>query len=111
MYDIKGRFVLHAVGAAEGNFKLARVAREGVSPKGIPYIATHVSCTEPPQMASFALLAPSPFARQMGKIPLATRNLRHSEWEVQLRERDQMNSSAKSSLLIKALNRLTEAML
>ena len=43
MYDTKGRFVLHAVGASEAGYKLCRVEREGVSPKGIPYIATHVS--------------------------------------------------------------------
>lgn len=41
MYDIKGRFVLHAVGAAEAGYKLCRITKAGTSPKGIPYVVTH----------------------------------------------------------------------
>lgn len=41
LYDTKGRFVLHAVPAAEKNFKLARVSKEGVSAKTTPFIVTH----------------------------------------------------------------------
>jgi len=41
MYDIKGRFVLHAVGAAEAGFKLCRITKASTSPKGIPFVVTH----------------------------------------------------------------------
>ena len=41
MYDIKGRFVLHAVGAAEAGFKLCRISKVSTSPKGIPFVVTH----------------------------------------------------------------------
>jgi ribosomal protein S4E len=41
LYDTKGRFVLHNVGAEEAKFKLARVAGDGTTTKNIPYITTH----------------------------------------------------------------------
>ncbi|RYG53620.1 40S ribosomal protein S4 [archaeon] len=41
MYDTKGRFVLHTIGDAEKDFKLARVVSEGVSAKQVPFVVTH----------------------------------------------------------------------
>jgi len=41
LYDTKGRFVLHKIGAEEAKYKLARVVGDGVQAKGVPYITTH----------------------------------------------------------------------
>lgn len=41
LYDIKGRFVLHLITKAEGEYKLCKVRRQQLGQKGIPYIATH----------------------------------------------------------------------
>eukprot|EP00227_Mantoniella_beaufortii_P010323 CAMPEP_0197592552 /NCGR_PEP_ID=MMETSP1326-20131121/15153_1 /TAXON_ID=1155430 /ORGANISM="Genus nov. species nov., Strain RCC2288" /LENGTH=259 /DNA_ID=CAMNT_0043158259 /DNA_START=72 /DNA_END=851 /DNA_ORIENTATION=+ len=41
MYDIKGRFVLHAIPPKEATYKLARVTRQEFTKKGIPVIVTH----------------------------------------------------------------------
>jgi small subunit ribosomal protein S4e len=41
MYDTKGRFLLHSIGAAEASYKLARVVNSGTTSKSIPYIVTH----------------------------------------------------------------------
>ena len=41
MYDVKGRFVLHAVNTKEAGYKLARVMRQEFTKKGIPVIVTH----------------------------------------------------------------------
>jgi small subunit ribosomal protein S4e len=39
LYDAKGRFVVHRITAEEAKYKLAKVKRMEVGPKGIPYIA------------------------------------------------------------------------
>lgn len=41
MYDAKGRFVLHRITAKEGAFKLCKVRKAQLGPKGIPYVCTH----------------------------------------------------------------------
>lgn len=41
LYDVKGRFILHEIGAEEAKYKLAKVVKEGTQTKGIPYIVTH----------------------------------------------------------------------
>jgi small subunit ribosomal protein S4e len=41
LYDVKGRFVLHRVLPQEAAFKLCRVKKVGLLPRGIPYIGTH----------------------------------------------------------------------
>lgn len=41
LYDIKGRFVLHLITPAEGEYKLCKVKRAQLGQKGIPYIGTH----------------------------------------------------------------------
>ncbi|KAA8492541.1 40S ribosomal protein S4 [Porphyridium purpureum] len=45
LYDVKGRFVLHRIGAEEAKYKLCKVTRQEKGPRGIPYIATHDSRT------------------------------------------------------------------
>lgn len=41
LYDVKGRFALHRIGAEEAKYKLCKVNRQQVGPRGIPFIATH----------------------------------------------------------------------
>ncbi len=41
LYDTKGRFVLHGIGAAETGYKLCRVVGSGTTTKAIQYITTH----------------------------------------------------------------------
>lgn len=41
LYDVKGRFVLHKIGSEEASYKLLRVKRVAVGPKGVPYLVTH----------------------------------------------------------------------
>lgn len=41
LYDVKGRFVLHLITKEEGAYKLCKVKRQQVGPKGVPYIGTH----------------------------------------------------------------------
>jgi len=41
MYDVKGRFVLHKIDAAEANFKLCKVVKQEFTGKSISYIVTH----------------------------------------------------------------------
>jgi len=41
LYDTKGRFVLHRISDEEPKYKLARVRKQAVTKKGIPYITTH----------------------------------------------------------------------
>lgn len=45
LYDVKGRFVLHLITKAEGEYKLCKVKRQQLGHKGIPYITTHDSRT------------------------------------------------------------------
>jgi len=41
LYDVKGRFVLHAIPEAEASFKIARVQKKEYAPGRIPFISTH----------------------------------------------------------------------
>lgn len=41
LYDVKGRFVCHAIGAEESAYKLGKVKRVSVGKNSSPYIVTH----------------------------------------------------------------------
>jgi len=41
LYDVKGRFVCHRIGADESTYKLGKVKRVGVGKNSVPYIVTH----------------------------------------------------------------------
>merc|ERR1711991_60660 len=41
LYDEKGRFQAHKIGENQASFKLGKVTRQQLGPKGIPYIVTH----------------------------------------------------------------------
>jgi len=41
LYDVRGRFAIHRISAEEAKYKLGRVKRVMMGPKGTPYIVTH----------------------------------------------------------------------
>merc|ERR1712141_356215 len=41
IYDVKGRFAVHRITGDEAKYKLCKVNRVAVGPKGVPYITTH----------------------------------------------------------------------
>jgi len=41
LYDVKGRFATHRISKQEGQFKLAKVVKQSIGPKSVPYIVTH----------------------------------------------------------------------
>jgi len=41
LYDHKGRFIVHRIDAEEAKFKLCKVRRVMVGPKGVPFVVTH----------------------------------------------------------------------
>jgi len=41
LYDVKGRFVVHRIKAEEAKYKLCRVQKVSVGPKGVPFIVSH----------------------------------------------------------------------
>jgi small subunit ribosomal protein S4e len=41
LYDCKGRFGLTKISASEAEFKLCRIKRRAMGPKGVPYVVTH----------------------------------------------------------------------
>lgn len=41
LYDVKGRFTVHRISEEETGYKLCKVRRKEVGPRGIPYITTH----------------------------------------------------------------------
>lgn len=41
LYDVKGRFVCHRIGVDESKYKLCRVKKVQVGPKGVPFCVTH----------------------------------------------------------------------
>merc|ERR1719423_153250 len=41
IYDVKGRFCVHRITAEEAKYKLCRVTRVGVGPKGVPLLSTN----------------------------------------------------------------------
>merc|ERR1712241_1599352 len=40
-YDVKGRFAVHRISAEEAKYKLCKVRKVAVGPKGVPYVTTH----------------------------------------------------------------------
>lgn len=41
LYDVKGRFTIHRISPEESNFKLCKVRKHQLGPKGVPYVVTH----------------------------------------------------------------------
>jgi len=41
LFDIKGRYAVHAIKADEAKFKLGKVVKQSTGDKGVPYIVTH----------------------------------------------------------------------
>jgi small subunit ribosomal protein S4e len=41
LYDVKGRFTVHRITKVEGQFKLCKVIKQALGPKGVPYLVTH----------------------------------------------------------------------
>ncbi|KAI1723432.1 ribosomal family s4e domain-containing protein [Ditylenchus destructor] len=41
LYDVKGRFTTHRITKQEAQFKLCKVVKISIGPKGVPYIVTH----------------------------------------------------------------------
>jgi len=41
IYDVKGRFCVHRITSEEAKYKLCRVTRVGVGPKGVPLLSTN----------------------------------------------------------------------
>jgi small subunit ribosomal protein S4e len=41
LYDVKGRYAVHRITEAEGKFKLCKVKKSLVGPKGVPALVTH----------------------------------------------------------------------
>lgn len=41
LYDVKGSFTIHRISAEEATYKLAKVKKVQLGPKGVPYVVTH----------------------------------------------------------------------
>merc|ERR1712018_213013 len=41
IYDVKGRFAVHRISAEEAKYKLCKVRKVSVGPKGVPFVVTH----------------------------------------------------------------------
>lgn len=41
LYDVKGRFTIHRISAEEASYKLCKVRKVQLGPKGVPYVVTH----------------------------------------------------------------------
>ncbi|VDN17860.1 unnamed protein product [Gongylonema pulchrum] len=41
LYDSKGRYATHRITENEGKFKLCKVVKKAVGPKGVPFVVTH----------------------------------------------------------------------
>merc|ERR1712141_914369 len=41
IYDVKGRFAVHRISAEEAKYKLCKIRKVAVGPKGVPYVTTH----------------------------------------------------------------------
>ncbi|EIW70098.1 40S ribosomal protein S4-C [Tremella mesenterica] len=41
LYDVKGRFTVHRISPEEATFKLCKVRKHQLGPKGVPYVVTH----------------------------------------------------------------------
>ena len=38
---MKGRFAIHCITKTEGQFKLCKIVKQSIDPKGVPFIVTH----------------------------------------------------------------------
>ena len=65
LYDFKGRFGLVKINPNEAEYKLCRVKRRAMGPKGVPYIVTHDGRT---------LRFPNPLVKANDTIKLNLRN-------------------------------------
>lgn len=65
LYDFKGRFGLAKISPTEAEFKLCRVKRRAMGPKGIPYIVTHDGRT---------IRYPHPLIKQNDTVKINLRN-------------------------------------
>jgi len=41
LYDVKGRFIVHRIAPEEAKYKLCKVKKVSVGPRGIPFLVTH----------------------------------------------------------------------
>src|SRR5258708_18468580 len=41
LYDVKGRFTIHRITPEEATYKLLKVRKVALGPKGVPYVVTH----------------------------------------------------------------------
>jgi len=41
LYDVKGRFTTHRIAKQEAAFKLCKIVKQSIGPKGVPFIVTH----------------------------------------------------------------------
>src|SRR5882762_10011976 len=41
LYDVKGRFTIHRITPEEATYKLLKVRKMALGPKGVPYVVTH----------------------------------------------------------------------
>ncbi|KAL7411297.1 ribosomal family S4e-domain-containing protein [Mrakia frigida] len=41
LYDVKGRFTIHRISEEEASYKLCKVRKVQLGPKGVPYVVTH----------------------------------------------------------------------
>jgi small subunit ribosomal protein S4e len=41
LYDVKGRFTIHRITPEEASYKLLKVRKLAIGPKGVPYVITH----------------------------------------------------------------------
>lgn len=41
LYDVKGRFAVHRITPEEATYKLCKVRKIAIGPKGVPYVVTH----------------------------------------------------------------------
>ena len=67
LYDVKGRFGLTKISPSEAEYKLCRVKRRAMGPKGVPYVVTHDGRT---------IRFPHPYIKQNDSVKL---NLRTNE--------------------------------
>jgi small subunit ribosomal protein S4e len=41
LYDVKGRFLIHRITPEEASYKLLKVRKTALGPRGVPYVVTH----------------------------------------------------------------------
>ena len=68
MYDVKGRFAIHRISAEEATYKLLKVKKAAVGPKGVHYVTTHDGRTIRYPDPSIAVNDTVKFEIESGKI-------------------------------------------